>query len=174
MSTASAMGVPRSWRLVTPIPQQAELVAGWSRSAGEAAMWVSRAEHPFPPGAVTAWWRASDVQPWLLLDGDGIPVAYGEIWDDAVEDEVELARLIVDPNRRRQGIGRRLVDELVALAKSTGREACFLRVAPDNGAALALYRAAGFHDVGLAQSRLWNHHQPVGYVWLQHPMRRGT
>jgi len=85
---------------------------------------------------------------------------------------VELARLIVDPARRRTGVGRRLVTELVELARTSGRAACFIRVAPGNDGALALYRAAGFEDVGDATAADWNQGQPTAYRWLEHPAFR--
>lgn len=169
--TITVRGVDvRAWRLRTPATHQAEVVAGWSRSAQEAAAWVSVAEHPFPAAAVADWWQQSDVQPWMLVDADDVPVAYGEVWNDEDEDEVELARLIVDPQRRRQGVGRRLVHGLLARAQESGRAACFLRVSPNNVAALALYRSAGFADVDPGQAAHWNQHQPVAYRWLEYPL----
>ena len=157
------------WTVARPTGAHAALVASWPATADEADIWCSRAEHPFPPDAVAAWWAEADVSPWLLLDPNGVPVAYGEVWDDAEEDEAELARLIVDPARRRQGVGRRLVEELVEIARTTGRSACFIRVAPHNHGALALYRAAGFRDVDDATAADWNRVQPVEYRWLEHP-----
>ncbi|MGI3223421.1 GNAT family N-acetyltransferase [Streptomyces sp. GTA36] len=44
-----------------------------------------------------------------LLVEDERPVAYGELWFDAEEDEVELARIIVAPDARGRGLGRVLV-----------------------------------------------------------------
>ncbi len=149
-----------------PQRHHADLVAGWSRSAREAAAWVSRPDHPFPPSVAT-WWEAAGVSPWLLLEPTGAPVAYGEPWDDVEEDEIELARLIVDPWWRRRGVGRRLVDAPAGLARASGRSACFLRVVPGNAAALALYRSAGFRDVDPALVEEWNRGQPTPYVWLQ-------
>ena len=124
--------------------------------------------HPFPASAVATWWQRPDVQPWLLVDPQDVPVGYGEIWDDADEDEVELARLIVDPRTATQGVGRRLVDQLLTLARCSGRTDCFLRVAPDNTTAIALYRSAGFRDVDTTDADAWNQQQPVAYVWLHH------
>jgi ribosomal protein S18 acetylase RimI-like enzyme len=132
-------------------------------------LWCSRPEHPFPADAVTAWWERADVSPWLLCDPAGVPVAYGEIWDDEDEDEAELARLIVAPTRRRTGVGRRLVAELVGHARAGGRGGCFIRVAPGNTGALALYRAAGFRDIDDATAADWNRGQPTSYSWLEHP-----
>lgn len=153
-------------RLVAPAPGDAAIVAGWSRSAEEARLWCSRAEHPFPTDVVRGWWKADDVQPWLLSEGER-SVAYGELWIDAEEDEVELARLIVDPARRRTGLGRRLVDQLLLAARDTGLSECFLRVAPDNAPALALYRSAGFLDVDADRTETWNASQHMAYVWLE-------
>lgn len=48
-----APGHPSGWRLVVPGTADAAVIAGWSRSADEAAVWVSLPEHPFPPDAVT-------------------------------------------------------------------------------------------------------------------------
>jgi [ribosomal protein S18]-alanine N-acetyltransferase len=155
-------------QLVPPSPADAAIVAGWSRSAEEARLWCSRAEHPFPADVVRGWWEVDDVQPWLLSVGEW-PVAYGELWLDPDEDEVELARLIVDPARRRTGLGRRLVDQLLAAARDTGLSGCLLRVAPDNAPALALYRSAGFLDVDTDRTEAWNAGQPTAYVWLERP-----
>jgi len=157
-----------TWRMVPPEAHHAATVAHWARSSDEAAAWVTRAEHPFPPAVVAAWWNDRDVHPWLLTDPDGVPVAYGEIWDDEDEDEVELARLIVDPDRRREGAGRRLIAGLVTLARQGTRAACFVRVSPDNTGALALYRSTGFVDVDPALTAAWNRDQPRAYVWLQY------
>ena len=155
-------------RLVTPTTENAPRIATWSRSAEEAQRWCSRAEHPFPPQQVLRWWTADDVQPWILADDDGeTPIAYGELWLDEAEDEVELARVIVDPDRRGTGVGRRLVHELVDAARSTGSGACILRVDPDNTAALHLYRNAGFADVDAERSEAWNAGQPTTYVWME-------
>jgi ribosomal protein S18 acetylase RimI-like enzyme len=157
------------WSMVPPQPQDAAVIARWSTSEHEAAAWASRPEHPFPASTVASWWEQADVQPWLLLDPDGVPAAYGELWDDEEEDEVELAHLIVDPGRRRQGLGGRLVRELLALARARGRSTCALRVAPDNAAAVALYRSEGFRDVPPDLASEWNRGQPVPYTWLVHP-----
>ena len=65
------------------------------------------------------------------------------LWVDYAEAEVELARLIVDPGERGQGLGRRLVAGLADLARSRYPRV-FLRVHPDNIAAQRCYAGSGF------------------------------
>jgi ribosomal-protein-alanine N-acetyltransferase len=62
--------------------------------------------------------------------------------------EGEVLTLAVDPRRRRAGLARLLVEAASALARDAGAEAMFLEVAHDNDAAIALYRIAGFAEVG--------------------------
>ena len=154
--------------LVAAQDEHVAVVTGWSRSAEEARRWCSVAEHPFPAGRVREWWAGSDVRPWVLVtEPGGDPVGYGELWLDEEEDEVELARLIVDPVRRRSGLGRALVAALVEAAAATGLSGCLLRVAPDNAPAKALYRAAGFTQVDPDRTAEWNQGQPTAYVWFE-------
>lgn len=59
--------------------------------------------------------------------------------------EYEIHTIGVDPDYRGVGIGRQLLDALLAFAD--GR--VFLEVRTDNAVAIALYRSAGFIQVGL-------------------------
>lgn len=64
-----------------------------------------------------------------------------------VADEAELLLLAVLPDRHRQGIGSRLLDQFVARAHATGARRVHLEVR-DGNPAVAMYRAAGFEPVG--------------------------
>jgi GNAT superfamily N-acetyltransferase len=160
------MHLDEGWMLVRPTMRHAADIAGWSRSAQEAGYWCAGA-HPFPVTAVTAWWGAEGLSPWVLLNADGVPVAYGELWDSEDEDESELARLIVDPDRRGNGIAQRLIRGLLALAQFDGRSRCVIRVAPGNEGVLGAGRLAGFREVDEATAVGWNHDQPTDYRWLE-------
>lgn len=52
--------------------------------------------------------------------------------------------LVVDPAARGQGLGRRLTEACIALARSDGAAAIALHTSPAMEAALALYRRLGF------------------------------
>jgi ribosomal-protein-alanine N-acetyltransferase len=59
--------------------------------------------------------------------------------------EYEIHTIGVDPAFQCQGVGRRLLDALLDFADG----AVYLEVRTDNAAAIALYRSAGFVEVGL-------------------------
>ena len=61
-------------------------------------------------------------------------------------DEAEILNLAVAPGYRRQGIGRRLVAEALAVARQRGAGKCWLEVRAANRAARDFYRALGFAE----------------------------
>jgi ribosomal-protein-alanine acetyltransferase len=73
-------------------------------------------------------------------------------------DEAEIANVAVAASARRRGIGRALVDAVVAAAAEGGARAVFLEVRASNAAAQALYAARGFAPVG---RRAAYYRQPV-------------
>ena len=66
----------------------------------------------------------------------------------AVAGEGEILTLAVHPTVRRRGVALALVHAAAGLAQAMGAESLWLEVAQDNAAALALYAAAGFEEVG--------------------------
>jgi ribosomal protein S18 acetylase RimI-like enzyme len=117
-----------------PFPaDSAGVVSGWARTNEEVVMWCGRPAAPVPAEQINAWAREDGVLVFGLYRGERL-VAYGELWVDDAEAEVELARLIVDPGERGQGLGRCLATGLADLARSRYPRV-FLRVHPDNIAA---------------------------------------
>ena len=62
--------------------------------------------------------------------------------------EAHLLRIAVDPRQRNAGIGRDLLGAVLARATAARAEHITLEVASENEAAIALYRAAGFVEIG--------------------------
>jgi len=92
----------------------------------------------------------SDVSPptgaFLVIYADGKPVAGGGLKRD--EDGVaEIKRMYVAPAARRQGLGRRLLEELEEKARELG----YVRIRLDTGNrqphAQAMYERAGYHPI---------------------------
>ncbi|MFC0629405.1 GNAT family N-acetyltransferase [Kribbella deserti] len=148
-------------------PGQAELVAAWATTDHEVALLCGRDEFPFPSDLIANWPQSrDDIRAYLLMNRDEL-VGYGELWLDDEEDEVELARIIVPPARRGQGLGRELVKQLLAVAKATTYSDIFLRVRRENGPAIRCYRSVGFRAVDEALATEWNAKQPVDYLWMR-------
>jgi ribosomal-protein-alanine N-acetyltransferase len=146
-------------------PTLAGAVASWAGTPEERLAWCSRRE--VDARIVRGWSDEDDVHAFLLVEDD-TPVAYGEAWVDDEEGEVELARLVVRPDRRGEGIGRGLVEALVAHAHALHPLAT-MRVVPGNTAARRCYAAAGFTRVSPEEEQAWNAGQPTAYVWMVRP-----
>jgi ribosomal-protein-alanine N-acetyltransferase len=65
-----------------------------------------------------------------------------------VGDEAEIADLAVAPGSRRKGVGRALIEHLLAELGGWEVRALFLEVRESNRAARTLYEAKGFRSVG--------------------------
>lgn len=78
---------------------------------------------------------------------DGTGVAGYVIALDAA-DEGEILNLAVAPDGRRRGLGRALVEEVLAELSERGARNIYLEVRESNAAARALYAAHGFREVG--------------------------
>jgi ribosomal protein S18 acetylase RimI-like enzyme len=140
-------------------------ISSWATSRDEVFAWCSHTEAPVPEAVIVAWSEPPDVDAYVLVDDAGELVAYGELWIDNDEREVELARLIVAPQRRSRGIGRRLVAMLTDEARRHHRFVA-LRVHPDNEPARRCYAAAGFERATAEKESEWNRGQPIGFVWM--------
>lgn len=65
-----------------------------------------------------------------------------------IDDEAQITNVAVHPDYRGQGIGRRLLENLIAVIRERGAERLTLEVRPSNTAALNLYTSLGFVDCG--------------------------
>lgn len=81
--------------------------------------------------------------PYVFCVGDTFAFALGR----AIAGEAELLTLATDPLQLRQGLGRKALQLFEAEARLRGAESCFLEVAADNFAALALYYSGGFQEI---------------------------
>ncbi|MFE4517896.1 GNAT family N-acetyltransferase [Kitasatospora sp. NPDC056783] len=116
------------------------------------------AEAPYAFGSTLADWQDAEESRWrsrleipgaldliALVDGRPVAMASGVPVDDDAK-AAELISLWVGPQARGRGVADRLIAEIAAWAAERGRTTLKLAVAPDNAAALALYRRNGFAD----------------------------
>jgi ribosomal-protein-alanine acetyltransferase len=111
---------------------------------GVAALAASVLEDPW---SLSAWREELDAPAariWIAREPGGAPVGF--LAARRVEDELHVFSLGVDPDRRRQGVGRRLF-ERVASSEPGACVAC-LEVRAGNAGAMRFYEALGFVAVG--------------------------
>ena len=67
-------------------------------------------------------------------------------------DEIQLLNISIAREHQRKGLGRKLLGLTMKLAHDMHMGRMLLEVRPSNVAALALYRDAGFREIGLRRS----------------------
>lgn len=72
---------------------------------------------------------------------------YVIVW--VVHDELHVLNVATAPEARRRGIGRALMDEAHRLGRARACRVATLEVRRSNAAAIALYRALGYRQVGM-------------------------
>jgi [ribosomal protein S18]-alanine N-acetyltransferase len=99
-------------------------------------------------------------------DGDGV-VAFLVSWH--VADELHVLNVATRENRRRRGIGRALMDVVIAYARRERVKHVLLEVRRSNAAAIALYRSVGFFAMGVRAKYYPDDEDAVEMVLLLDP-----
>lgn len=137
-------------RLTTFDLRYAERVASWVHGAQEAYWLAPRTKSPLTAAKVRRWARPGRNPLMLVAPGQPAPLAYGEL--NVLNEkrrEYWLGHLIVDPQQRGCGLGRRLTELLLQRAFChQGARLVSLVVFPQNEVAIACYRAAGMREDG--------------------------
>ena len=81
-----------------------------------------------------------------VFERDRIIEAYGVM--SVAAGEAHILNLCVRPESQRQGLGTRMLNQLIEVARRHGADTLLLEVRPSNRPALSLYRKVGFHEVG--------------------------
>jgi len=110
-----------------------------------AALEASSFSTPWHPDTFLRLLERPGAELWVT-DEDGDVVAYAVLW--CILDEGELANIAVLPGARGRGVGGRLLDHLVDVARDRGVRRLFLEVRESNEAARGLYTTRGFREVG--------------------------
>lgn len=91
-------------------------------------------------------WQAAQRARTIVVDGpEGV---LGYVYFEVVGRAAHIHHLVVAAEARRRGIGRQLLDALAVDLRRAGVHEWSLEVAPDNRAAIGLYRSAGFRPEG--------------------------
>lgn len=147
---------PLTVRLRQFDPLYTAQVAGWVQTPEELNLLAPATESPLTAAKIRSWHKKG-VHPFLgwLDDGDE-PVGYGEINAMPYTDgQMWLGHILVAPQYRHLGLGRRLVNGLLEIAfEEFGANNVCLIVFPHNSVAVRCYEAVGMLEIGPER---WRH-----------------
>jgi len=103
------------------------------------------------------WNELAAGHPYVAAVQDGEVIGYAGLVL-APPDEAWVNNMAVRRDHQRHGIGRALLEELLAIARRSGARHTLLEVAADNLPAQALYDSYGFEVIGLRK----NYYQASG------------
>ncbi|WP_203700236.1 ribosomal protein S18-alanine N-acetyltransferase [Asanoa iriomotensis] len=93
------------------------------------------------------WNELSSGHFYLVAEGEGRIIGYGGLAVNG--DEAWIQNIAVRRDAQRQGIGRRMLEALLAEAERQRARAVLLEVAVDNAPAQKLYATYGFEPIGV-------------------------
>ncbi len=83
----------------------------------------------------------------FLLELDGELVGYS--CETVLFEDAEIMNIAIAPKYRKNGYGKKLLTEMLVVAKSLGAEQAFLEVRESNLSAKGLYESFGFERMGV-------------------------
>jgi ribosomal-protein-alanine N-acetyltransferase len=104
---------------------------------------------------------------YMVVELDGRVVGYGGMWN--VLDEAHVTNIAVRAAYRRQGIGERIMRELMHAAVYLGSRKMTLEVRVSNIPAQNLYMKMGFHPAGLRKGYYSDNQEDALIMWAELP-----
>jgi ribosomal-protein-alanine N-acetyltransferase len=107
---------------------------------------IERKNYPFPweEDIFTDCFKAG-YSCWVCEEQNRV-LAYGLL--SIAVGEAHILNISVDPAEQKQGIGRKMLEHLIEVARGRA-ETVFLEVRPTNTVAIALYENTGFNEIGV-------------------------
>lgn len=100
----------------------------------------------------------------LVATIGGEVVGYAGAW--IVADECHVTTIAVSPVHRRQGLGKKMMDEILARSKERGVLCATLEVRADNEAAIKMYEKLGFVISGKRKAYYPDNKEDAVIMWL--------
>lgn len=132
--------------MMNVLPYDREVLRAMSVEDLDAVMAVEQDAYPFP------WSRgnfsdslSAGYSCWIFEAGEAL-VGYAVLMLAA--GEAHLLNLTIASEWQRQGMGRRLLEHLIGVARKYCADTLFLEVRPSNRTACRLYESAGFNEMG--------------------------
>jgi ribosomal-protein-alanine N-acetyltransferase len=115
------------------------------------------------PGSFRKELEENKLSRYFVALADDVVAGYVGAW--SVLDELHITTFAVDPNRRGQGIGRRLLAALLQNAVDEGVRWAVLEVRESNEAAIKVYASFGFRQVGV-RKKYYENDENALVLWV--------
>ena len=102
---------------------------------------------------------------YIVAEDNGAIVGYAGTW--LVINEAHVTNVAVSSQRRREGIGRLLMQNLMELARENGMESMTLEVRVSNAAARHLYEQMGFVETGIRKNYYSETKEDALILWCE-------
>jgi len=99
----------------------------------------------------------------LVVRVDGEIAGYGGVW--IVVDEAHITTIAVRPENRRQGLARKLMNELLTNAQKRGATCSTLEVRAGNEAAVKLYESLGYRTIATRRAYYPDNREDALVMW---------
>lgn len=124
-------------------PAEAETIAHWAVDMEDAWRLTGERGEPLTADRVVAWSWETNYSFTLRYRGD--LVAYAEVLEDEVDNDVEIQHLLVAPDFRGKGMGRAMLDRVCEFISAAGPyPEVWMRVGRDNEPGARCATASGF------------------------------
>ncbi|WP_241236291.1 ribosomal protein S18-alanine N-acetyltransferase [Brevibacillus marinus] len=101
---------------------------------------------------------------YIVAEVEGEVVAYSGMW--LLFDEAHITNVAVHPQYRGQGIGERLMRQMMSLALLEGGKKMTLEVRPSNLTARRLYQKLGFTEQGIRKKYYTDNDEDAIIMWV--------
>ncbi|MBW5448314.1 ribosomal-protein-alanine N-acetyltransferase [Cohnella sp. CFH 77786] len=102
---------------------------------------------------------------YMVLERDGTVIGYGGMW--LIVDEAHITNIAIRQPFRGQGLGERLLREMMRTASWLGAKRITLEVRVSNDTAQSLYRKAGFYPSGLRPGYYSDNREDALIMWAE-------
>lgn len=107
--------------------------------------------------------KAKDRARYVVAELGDTVVGYGGMW--LIIDEAHITNIAVHPDYRKQKIGKRIVEKMIAVASSEGITSLTLEVRVSNTAAIKLYKDLDFQEVAIRKGYYVDTNEDALIMW---------
>jgi ribosomal protein S18 acetylase RimI-like enzyme len=111
-------------------------------------------EDVWSPAVIAGWLASRTSRRWVAVDGDTVTGYLAVIPQIGWSSHVAEVRLVVDPARRRQGVGKALARRGLLEGLSMGLSKLVVQVAAEQEAAVAMFYGIGFEAEALFKDHI--------------------